>query len=98
MSELLQLIVITAAWSWGFYNAFQEGQIFGRAGDWLRENVPAYFLKPIIGCPVCMPSIHGTCLYLYFTGAPSWGLWIATIVCASGINFVIKEILYGEND
>jgi hypothetical protein len=99
MSELLQLIVIVSAWCWSVYNAFQEGQIFGRAGDWLRDKVPAYWLKPVIGCPVCLPSIHGTGLYIAFSDGHYDPLtWIVTIVCASGINFIIKEQLYGENE
>lgn len=97
MSELLQLIVIVAAWSWGVYNAFKDGQIFGSVGNWLRARVPEYWLKPIIGCMVCLPSIHGTALYVLFNDW-QWDFlsWIVTIVCASGMNFVLKEMIYED--
>jgi hypothetical protein len=107
MSELLQLIVIVSAWSWGVYNAFSEGQIFGRIGNWIRFNFSIYnrvkkenseyYLKPIIGCPVCMPSVHGTALYIAFSDGHYDPLtWIVTIVCASGLNFVLKEFIYED--
>jgi hypothetical protein len=96
MSELLQFIAIVSLWSWGFYNAFQEGQILGRIGEWLRDEIVDTWLKPIIGCPVCMPSIHGTVLYLVIGESFNIVTLFVIIVCASGLNFVIKEHLYPD--
>lgn len=95
MSELLQLTVVLALWCWGVYNAFREGQIFEKAGNWLRNHMPEFWLKPIIGCMVCMPSIHGTVFYLAFGGRDPL-VWIVHIVAASGLNFIIKEHLYED--
>jgi hypothetical protein len=96
--SLIPLIVIIALWCWGFYNAFREGQIFGMTGDWMRANVRERWLKPIIGCPVCMPSIHGAILYLMISSEFYFVSLAILIVCASGLNFVIKEHLYNAED
>jgi hypothetical protein len=96
MSELLQFIAIVSVWSWGFYNAFQEGQIFGKIGDWLRAHIPEYWLKPVIGCAVCMCSVHGAILYLVIGDNFNIVTLFVIVVCASGLNFVIKEHLYPD--
>ena len=97
MSDFIIQAVIVACWCWGFYNAFQEKQVFGMAGEFLRAKISEFWLKPIIGCPVCMPSIHGTIWFLILN---EWDFffWILFIVSTSGLNFVIKEHLYNEEE
>lgn len=93
MSDYLIWIILTSAWCFGFHNAFQSDMIFGKLGDYLRSKFSEKLLKPFIGCPLCMPSIHGTFIYLHACqGDYSVTGWLMFIVCASGINYVIYNL------
>jgi len=92
MTEYIIWIALVSLWCWGFHNAFQEEQIFDSIGIWLRRRIPEFWLKPLISCPICMCSIHGTAWYLI--SQPNWSLsyWIMFIVAASGLNYVIHNL------
>lgn len=92
MIEYLTWILLTSFWCWGFHNAFEEGQIFGKIGDYLRDNIVDFWLKPLLTCPICMSSIHGTIWYFISQPEYSFTSWIMFIVAASGINYVIYNL------
>jgi hypothetical protein len=96
MTEYFIWVVLVALWCWGFHNAFEEGEIFGKIGDWLYNRFPEYWLKPLIGCPICMVSVHGT---IWFLLTQDWHFltWIMFIVSASGLNYVIHNF-FPKND
>lgn len=95
MSEFLIHIFIVAAWCWGFYNAFREGEVLGGPGKIMRKTLPEWIQKPTFGCPICMPSIHGTIWYLYFN---DWSFmpWILFIVSISGVNYCLSKMQYED--
>lgn len=86
--EFAVFALFVCFWCWGFHNAFRDGEIFGYVGNWLRAHLPNWALDPIIECPICMASIHGTTWFLIFH---EWHFipWIMFIVSISGFNYVI---------
>lgn len=96
MTDYLIWILLVSAWCFGFHNAFEDEQIFGSIGNWFRKRIPEFWLKPLIGCPICLPSVHGTAWFLL---TQDWHFltWIMFIVAASGINYVIYN-LFPPND
>lgn len=94
---MIHWLLITTLWIWGIKAIFTYPFIFWKQGDWLDSNLPRYLVKPLISCPVCMPSIHGTCMFLYSdqTGVMNW---IIFVIALAGINYLIVEFLYPENN
>ena len=97
MIDFIIWVFLVAAWCWGFMNAFQEGQIFGGPGKIIRKTFHEYLQKPTIGCPKCMPSIHGTIWYFLCVNQ-GFLLWILFIVAVSGINTVIVNALAEDEE
>lgn len=101
--QLLYLLITFLAsmfavgWIWGVHYTFQDGEIFGKIGNWLESKLPLWALKPTIGCPVCMASVHGTIIFLLFLAGivPLW-YWLVFVFMVCGFNAIIKRFLYGE--
>lgn len=89
MNEYAILALFTTFWCWGFHNAFKDGEVLGRPGNWIRNNMPPWWRDPMVECPVCMASVHGTIWFLIWE--PQWAFlpWIMFIVAVSGFNYVI---------
>ena len=92
----IETLIITAVWIWGFYAAFQDGMIFGFAGNFFLDKLPSWACKPLFSCPTCMASIHGGAWYWMLSNYHSFIGALTFIVCVAGINFIIKEQLYPE--
>jgi hypothetical protein len=102
MIQLLQLLIIASLWIWGVHVIFKPGEIFGSFGDIIRK-LPKWLVKPTIGCPACMASIHGTVAYLIghsymHEGGFSVVLWFLFIICLAGLNHIIIEHLYDTSE
>jgi hypothetical protein len=101
MTMFILLLFLATVWIWGINAIFSEGYIFERLGTWLRGKLPE-LSKPLIGCTVCMSSIHGTIWYwvvmrlfmpdlstiFTFVG------WIVFCICLCGINFILVQSIY----
>lgn len=101
--EVLQLLLTVLAmlfaigWTWGVNFVFQDGEIFGKAGEWLENKLPVWALKPTIGCPVCMASVHGTLIFIVFLlGLVPWWYWFFFLLSLCGFNAIIRKYIYGE--
>lgn len=57
---------LTACWICGFEYTFNTGEVFGAAGDWMRDKLPESINKPLFDCPYCMASFHGTLFFMRF--------------------------------
>ena len=71
--EYLIAILINSLYIIGFYQCFQEGNIFEKLNPykryklWLPERKFWNLLfKPVIGCVVCMASVHGIIFLFVF--------------------------------
>ncbi len=97
---IIFLFIANVLFILGLYNAFRDGQIFGRVHAWLKVagvNVidgdaierRLMILKPLIGCFVCMPSVWGTLAFLVFTDF-EWYYFPIYVLCLSGFMYIIK--------
>lgn len=98
-------VLIASAWCFGFWKAFDSGMILHPVDRWARgyakgtmENIgyvkgkmPAWLYKPLMGCVICMASIHGSLFYWLVIGL-DWQV-ILFIVCLSGSNFLLSQIV-----
>lgn len=94
---MIQWIILTVAFIWGFHALFEYPFILWKQGIWLDKKLPKFIKKPLYRCPVCMASFWGTYFFLYSdqTGVMNWILFVFA-VC--GINFLIVEFLYPSNE
>ena len=67
------MVLANAMYIMGMYIAgtYEEGDeardhenILGSFHRWVRSKVGVFWTKPIIGCPVCMASVHSSYVYL----------------------------------
>lgn len=93
--EFVLQVLIISMWCWGFYNAFQDGEIFGGIGKILRKTLPSYVQDPLFACPICQASAHGTIWYLILN---EWSFlpWILFIVSVSGLNYCLAKMQYDD--
>jgi hypothetical protein len=70
------VLLVTAAWIWGWTYTFRSGEIFGRIGDWGRKHLPQDLISPLYDCPMCCSSVHGTIFYFLFLQHYGWFLWV----------------------
>ena len=108
MQQTLLLVLFTSAWTLGLYFATYEGQILHGPKLWCEKVLGEYWAKPVLGCPYCMPSIHGLLICAAFHGKHwdycvhpwQWLLlqWAFVCVAASALNnplFNLIEVLRG---
>jgi hypothetical protein len=91
--DLLLMIVLGIGWIWGIKCLFAEHMILGTVAVKLRELIPTYITKPLFDCPPCMSSIHGSFIYLVYSGR-SIQEWILYCILLCGFNYIIKLWLY----
>lgn len=93
---LICLIAVNATVIWGVHGA---AQITGLATK--LEGLPTWCRKILYDCPVCQPTFW-TIPVMIACGATSRNMtwWAPVIVwlATAGLNFVIKEYLYPEQE
>jgi len=93
MIDLYYFMVMAVAlfWIWGFNYLFKQGEILGWPGDYLREKLPEWMITPLIECPYCMSSVHGTGFFILFLWGYPWYMWLFFIVCLTGASVIFKS-------
>lgn len=88
---MLVEIVIIALIVFAIHFTLQQGEIFGKFGDALYDNLPEKMHDPVFNCPVCMTPWHGTLIYWLIFG---YGVedWLITVVSAMGLVVVILKL------
>lgn len=84
--------VFVAFWCFGFMNAFQDGEIFGSVGNYLRKSLPSWVVDPMFECQMCMASLHGTTWY-FLAGYDTSVMWPLFVVSISGLNYVLSKLM-----
>jgi len=103
MIDLLTLLIINALYILGLYNstAFNtdvdsrydapNSEILGFLG-YYGEKLPQWLYKPLIGCIICMGSIHSFPFWFIYDFTLLNGfIWILYIFALSGLNLIIYE-------
>ena len=93
---MIEWLLIGTAWIWGFKAIFEHPFIFWKIGSFIEESLPRWLYKPLLRCPVCMSSIHGTFIF-YFSNVSIYHYPIF-IIALAGISYLIVEFLYPENN
>jgi len=76
----------------GIWKIFSDGMILEKAGNQMQAYLGEYMSKPVITCPPCMASIHGTWFYFAFVGdAGQWhdlAFWPVYLLALCGLNVI----------
>lgn len=94
---LVCLVILSCLWIWGVHGAFI---ITGLNGHWFFATWPPSMQKPVYDCPPCMSTLHVPIVF-FTIGAHehlSWSYLIMAWIMTAGLNFVIKEYLYPEQE
>lgn len=94
---MIEQMFIGIAWIWGVKAIFTEPFIFYKQGNWMENKLPKWFCKPLFRCSVCMASFWGTIFYFGYGNHLILG-WIVFCISIAGINFLIIEFLYPEDE
>jgi len=82
---MIEFILITALWCIGLTIITSHGFIFEKVKDILENFLPTFLFKPIIGCAICMASVHSIGMY-FLMGMPfAWYLLPVAMVSVSGV-------------
>lgn len=93
MSELVLIGLVNCCLIWGIHCAFNEGFFLYGFGQILERSFGTTICKPIFLCPPCQSSLWGAIFFISAQGL-SWVI-LPYCVCLCGLNFIIKEYLYG---
>lgn len=91
---LLNALVIRGLWR-AASGTQESPMLLDGVRSWVEFNLGKFLAKPIISCPACMASVHGTWFYwLVFAPGLSWwslGLWLLWVPAVSTITEYIHE-------
>lgn len=85
---MLTQIIIISLLVRAIHYTMQEGEIFGKLGDWFEKNTPESIHPPLFGCNVCMTPWYGSVLFLIIYG-PSLA-WPIVVIAAMGLQSAIN--------
>lgn len=68
----------------------QEGEVFGKIGNWLYRNTPKKIHPALFECNVCCTPYYGGLLYIFIYGF-NIDL-IITVLCATGMQVVLNKL------
>lgn len=91
--NLFIVLLLSIGWIWGIKALFSENMLLESVGDWIRSISPSWVRKPLIDCPPCMSSLHGTAIYWILYPEGVW-YWFFFLIVLCGMNFIIKEMIY----
>lgn len=88
-------------WTIGLNLAAQEGEILGPAKKLSARIFGDYWNSPILGCPYCMPSVHGlfiSLIYHLYYGFPLQWYWYAVqwlfiVSSSSFLNYILFNLI-----
>lgn len=94
MIHFISGLIISSMWCFGVYAAFDSKHLLGKFGSFAERILGTTLCRPLFLCPTCMGSVHGI-----ITGLILFGISIKIIpfvICLAGINFVILNMMPGE--
>lgn len=92
---MIEKIIITSLFVFGYCCTFWEGQIFGKIGNWLDERLPEWIAKPLYQCFICACMWWGTLLYCVIWPV-SVKEWFVVVVSAMGLNAALSKLFARE--
>jgi hypothetical protein len=95
---MIELIIFNSLLIFGVYSALQKGMILEKLGDKIDE-LPEFYRKPLMSCPICMASVYGFPVYWGFYLLNPSNIFIAIIIyicytfALAGLNYIISSVL-----
>lgn len=89
--EFSWAMVITVTFIWGLEYTFNDGEIFGKPGNWMRANFPEWVNKPLFDCKYCMSSVWGTLGFVFLLWGWPWYFWIVFCFCLCGLTSILDK-------
>ena len=77
---------------WAVYASFKQGMIFGGLGEKIEEKVGEYWSKPLVTCPVCMPTVWAIPVYFILLPA-EWYYFILYHLTMVGFNYIVSQLI-----
>lgn len=76
----------------------RPGEIFGKLGDWLGQNLPEKIHSPVFSCPVCMFPWYGVPLYIVlqtfvYDQPMNWRELVIVVPTGLGINVLLSAAI-----
>jgi len=88
---MIEKIIITSLFVFGYCCTFWEGMIFEKVGDWIETKLPEYICKPLFSCFICTTFWIGSLLY-WIVWDDSIQDWFITVVSAMGLNAALSKL------
>jgi hypothetical protein len=77
---------------WAIYASFKDGMIFGKQGEWIDEKLGEYWSKPVVRCPVCMPTVWAIPVYFILLPGP-WYYFVFYHLTMVGFNYILSQLI-----
>lgn len=94
---MLEKVFLTSFFVFGIWITMQEGMIFDRLGNWIKDKFPDYVYTPTAGCPICATPWYGSLIYWIVWGS-SVKEWILVIIPAMGLATIIIKFLNQDKE
>lgn len=92
MTDFLVWLIISSFWIWGVHFCCRENQVLEILGNVIDNILPKWASKPLVRCPMCMASVHGTAIYLLSPLPYFWYMHILFVVALCGLNDIIDGL------
>ena len=88
--DLFAPLILNCLVIFAVYVLMSEGMLFEKVGNWIKKTVGDYWCKPLICCPPCMASVHGTWFYLTLVGDLNWFL-LVYVLALCGLTYIVNS-------
>lgn len=88
---MIEKIFIVSFIVYAIWYSYQEGEIFGKLGQWFERNLPEKIHPPVFECAVCMAGIYGAIIY-WLIWHNDVKEWIIVNIAAIGFNAVLNKM------
>jgi hypothetical protein len=91
--SLIIALLVLSVWY-----TLQEGEIFGKLGEFFSKHTPSFMHQPLYECNVCMTVWYGSALYWLFPwqqlgfGEARLIEWPIVVIVAMGINAALNKL------
>lgn len=92
MGSAYEIWLINNLILWAVYASFKKDMIFGKQGDVIEEKIGEYWSKPVISCPVCMPTLWALPVYFILLPAPWYYFWVYHLTMV-GFNYILSQLI-----
>ena len=88
--DLFAPLIVNCLVIFAVYALTREGMLLGKVGAWIEKTIGEYWSKPLISCPPCMASVHGTWFYLLLVGDLNWFL-LVYVLALCGLTYIVNS-------